>query len=133
MTRIYSHSTSLLIPQQSEAPYFETTIRYIGGLLSAYALSGLPGSASTTKHGESRALLLHRVEELVRKLDPVFNTPSGMPYPSVDPGTWVPLSLAVMAHLIDYTNAIAEVTPEEAIQSWQRSARCNWNTATSPR
>jgi mannosyl-oligosaccharide alpha-1,2-mannosidase len=47
-------------------PYFETVIRYLGGLLSAYAIS--PNQS-----------LLTRAEELAAILDPVFDTPSGMP------------------------------------------------------
>ncbi|GJJ12008.1 hypothetical protein Clacol_006246 [Clathrus columnatus] len=48
------------------APFFETVIRYLGGLLSAYALSNEP-------------ILLQRAEELGNKLLPAFDTPSGMP------------------------------------------------------
>ncbi|KAF8967710.1 glycoside hydrolase family 47 protein [Flammula alnicola] len=53
-------------------PFFETIIRYLGGLLSAYALS-------------KDRILLDRAEDLVTALDPIFNTPTGMPYYSVDP------------------------------------------------
>ncbi|PCH44101.1 glycoside hydrolase family 47 protein [Wolfiporia cocos MD-104 SS10] len=48
------------------APFFETVIRYLGGLLSAYALSREP-------------LLLQRADDLGRLLSPAFNTPSGFP------------------------------------------------------
>ncbi|KAF9464248.1 glycoside hydrolase family 47 protein [Collybia nuda] len=49
------------------APFFETTIRYLGGLLSAYALSKEP-------------VLLSRADDLGRALLPAFNaTPSGLP------------------------------------------------------
>ena len=53
-------------------PYFETIIRYLGGLLSAYALS-------------KDEILLRRAEELADTLDPVFNTPSGLPAFSYEP------------------------------------------------
>ena len=53
-------------------PYFETIIRYLGGLLSAYALT-------------KDALLLARADELAEKLEPVFNTPSGLPLFGVNP------------------------------------------------
>jgi mannosyl-oligosaccharide alpha-1,2-mannosidase len=63
------------IPIQSEyAPFFETVIRYLGGLLSAHALSG-------------ETILLVRADELGRKLLPAFNTPSGLPHHSVNPET----------------------------------------------
>ncbi|KAI0035309.1 mannosidase [Vararia minispora EC-137] len=56
------------------APFFETTIRHIGGLLSAYALSGKP-------------VLLEKADLLARKLSPVFETESGLPQFSVNPTT----------------------------------------------
>ena len=52
--------------QYNYAPFFETVIRYLGGLLSAYALSGDP-------------ILLSRADDLGKMLLPAFNTPSGLP------------------------------------------------------
>ena len=49
---------------------FETTIRYLGGLLSAYALSG-------------ESILLEKAVELGDALLPAFSTPSGLPYHQV--------------------------------------------------
>lgn len=60
--------------QQKFAPYFETTIRYLGGLLAAYAL-------------KKDTLLLQRAEELAQKLDPVFDTPTGLALFGVNPVT----------------------------------------------
>ncbi|KAG6896530.1 hypothetical protein C0992_007664 [Termitomyces sp. T32_za158] len=54
------------------APYFETIIRYLGGLLSAYTLS-------------KNQLFLDRADELAVKLNPVFNTKSGLALFSVNP------------------------------------------------
>ena len=48
------------------APFFETVIRYLGGLLSAYALSREP-------------VLLAKADELAGLLAPAFNTTSGLP------------------------------------------------------
>ncbi|KAJ6607001.1 glycoside hydrolase [Mycena sp. CBHHK59/15] len=56
------------------APFFETVIRYLGGLLSAYALSGEP-------------ILLQKADELGAMLLPAFNTPSGFPMYAVNPQT----------------------------------------------
>ncbi|CAO0795013.1 unnamed protein product [Mucor circinelloides] len=56
---------------------FETTIRYIGGLLSAYELSN---------HSD-RDILLKKAEELAIALLPAFNTPSGIPYYKFNPIT----------------------------------------------
>ena len=46
---------------------FETVIRYLGGLLSAYELSGEP-------------LLLQKARYLAEALTPAFSTPSGIPF-----------------------------------------------------
>jgi hypothetical protein len=54
------------------SPFFETVIRYLGGMMSAYALSGEP-------------ILLEKADELARVLSPVFNTSSGFPYYAVNP------------------------------------------------
>lgn len=59
-----------LSSQGAQAPFFETTIRYLGGLLSAYALSNEP-------------VLLEKADELGRLLSPAFTTPSGFPTFSV--------------------------------------------------
>jgi len=46
--------------------FFETIIRHLGGLLSAYALSG-------------EEIMLLRADDLGRALLPAFDTPSGLP------------------------------------------------------
>ncbi|KAG9125459.1 mannosyl-oligosaccharide alpha-1,2-mannosidase, partial [Ceratobasidium sp. 392] len=51
---------------------FEITIRVLGGLLSAYALSG------------KDAIYLQRAQELADRLLPAFNTPHGLPVPNVN-------------------------------------------------
>ncbi|KAI9272993.1 glycoside hydrolase [Phascolomyces articulosus] len=50
---------------------FETTIRYVGGLLSAYELSG-------------DEMFVEKTVELVDRLLPAFNTPTGIPYQYVN-------------------------------------------------
>jgi mannosyl-oligosaccharide alpha-1,2-mannosidase len=60
---------SLHLHTQSQgvyAPFFETVIRYLGGLLSAYALS-------------RDTILLQRADDLGRLLSPAFGTDSGFP------------------------------------------------------
>ncbi|TDL23978.1 seven-hairpin glycosidase [Rickenella mellea] len=64
--------------QYNYAPFFETTIRYLGGLLSAYAMS-------------HDVILLQRADELAHYLLPVFNTTSGYPVYSVNPVTGMTL------------------------------------------
>ncbi|TDL21105.1 seven-hairpin glycosidase [Rickenella mellea] len=58
-------------------PFFETNIRYLGGLLSAYALS-------------QDSILLERAEELGHLLLPAFNTTSGFPVYSMNIKTGLP-------------------------------------------
>ncbi len=62
--------------QEDDIPYFETVIRYLGGLLSAYAIS-------------PNRMLLDRAEELAEVLDPVFSTASGLASFSINPVTFV--------------------------------------------
>jgi len=62
------------LTQDKFAPFFETVIRVLGGLLSAHALSGEP-------------VLLSRADDLGRALLPVFNTTSGLPMYSVNTAT----------------------------------------------
>ncbi|KAJ8495292.1 hypothetical protein ONZ45_g12916 [Pleurotus djamor] len=52
--------------EDAYAPFFETVIRYLGGLLSAYALSGTE-------------VFLSRASDLGKMLLPAFDTPSGFP------------------------------------------------------
>ncbi|KAF9006005.1 seven-hairpin glycosidase [Cyathus striatus] len=58
--------STFVLDQGSFAPFFETIIRYLGGLLSAYALSAEP-------------VLLSRADDLGKMLLPAFNTTSGLP------------------------------------------------------
>ncbi|KAH9967560.1 glycoside hydrolase [Russula dissimulans] len=64
-------NTTFALPPERYAPFFETVIRYLGGLLSAYALSQDP-------------ILLTRADDLGAALLPVFDTPSGLPIYSVN-------------------------------------------------
>ncbi|KAJ7461276.1 glycoside hydrolase [Mycena galericulata] len=68
---------------------FETTIRVLGGLLSTYHLSG------------SDPLYLRHAIDLADRLLPAFDTPSGLPYSSVDlaarkgiPDQWAPNAIS---------------------------------------
>ncbi|XP_030014752.1 mannosyl-oligosaccharide 1,2-alpha-mannosidase IA isoform X2 [Sphaeramia orbicularis] len=58
--------TSLDLNSNGEASLFEVNIRYVGGLLSAYYLTG-------------EELFKNKVVELGEKLLPAFNTPTGIP------------------------------------------------------
>lgn len=61
---------------------FETTIRILGGLLSAHLIASdyATGMRVPSYNGE----LLHLSEDLARRLLPAFDTPTGIPYGSVN-------------------------------------------------
>ncbi|TFK39934.1 seven-hairpin glycosidase [Crucibulum laeve] len=63
--------STFALKENNYAPFFETVIRYLGGLLSAYALSGEP-------------VLLTRADDLGSMLLPAFNTTSGLPMYAVN-------------------------------------------------
>ena len=66
------HGTySIFLLQNSYVQFFETVIRYLGGLLSAYALTG-------------NAIYVTHADELGMRLLPIFNTTSGLPPFSVN-------------------------------------------------
>ncbi|KAF9516571.1 glycoside hydrolase family 47 protein [Hydnum rufescens UP504] len=75
-TRALAHVSKIAIKIMCTGtiPFFETVIRYLGGLLSAYALSG-------------DAILLTKADELAQTLLPVFDSPKGMPHFGYDPST----------------------------------------------
>ncbi|XP_043218312.1 mannosyl-oligosaccharide 1,2-alpha-mannosidase IA-like [Amphibalanus amphitrite] len=58
----------------SEVSVFEVNIRYVGGLLACFALTG-------------DALFRDKAEEIARALLPAFDTPTGIPYAMVVPAT----------------------------------------------
>ena len=63
---------------------FETTIRYLGGLLSVvemYDVGMIPEDVMT---GEARDLILEHTITLAEKLAPAYDTPTGMLWPRVD-------------------------------------------------
>ena len=64
---------SMRLTQTAPASFFETTIRVLGGLLSAFDLSG-------------DAAIKGRAVELGRKLLPALDTPSGLPVARVSLG-----------------------------------------------
>ena len=67
----------------SPTSVFETTIRFVGGLLSAYALSKDP-------------MFLEKAMQVADSLLPAFETPFGVPYPRVTPCRKVNLNVIQM-------------------------------------
>lgn len=64
--------------QEKKISLFETSIRALGGLVSMYEL---------TKDG----MYLKKATQLGKKLLPVFNSPTGLPYKYMNMKTYVPL------------------------------------------
>lgn len=97
------------------APFFETVIRYLGGLMSAYALSKEP-------------ILLEKADELARLLSPAFNTSTGFPYYAVNPisGATSGPDYGVLAEIssfqLEYT-AVAKAAKNK--DHWEKVARVN--------
>ncbi|XP_004848847.1 endoplasmic reticulum mannosyl-oligosaccharide 1,2-alpha-mannosidase [Heterocephalus glaber] len=85
-------STELNFEKDVDVNLFESTIRVLGGLLSAYHLSG-------------DSLFLRKAEDFGNRLMPAFATPSKIPYSDVNIGTGV-------AHPPRWTSdsTVAEVT-----------------------
>uniref|UniRef100_A0A9L0RA02 alpha-1,2-Mannosidase n=1 Tax=Equus caballus TaxID=9796 RepID=A0A9L0RA02_HORSE len=85
-------SKKLVFQKDVDVNLFESTIRILGGLLSAYHLSG--------DH-----LFLEKAEDFGNRLLPAFQTPSKIPYSDVNIGTGV-------AHPPRWTSdsTVAEVT-----------------------
>ena len=62
---------------------FETNIRIVGGLLSAHLMARRAG-VSVPVGWPRQGPLLSLAEDVVRRLLPAFNTPTGMPYGTVN-------------------------------------------------
>lgn len=68
---IIFNSNLILFKKDKTVSVFESTIRMIGGLLSAYELS-------------RDKLFLTKAEELAIRFLPAFDTPSGIPFGSIN-------------------------------------------------
>ncbi|KAK5990774.1 Mannosyl-oligosaccharide 1,2-alpha-mannosidase [Cladobotryum mycophilum] len=81
-------STSLTWDQNQDVNTFETTIRMLGGLLSAYYLSTeFPNLAPLTEDdpgAEGEDLYLEKAKDLADRLLAAFDSGSGIPYASVN-------------------------------------------------
>ncbi|KZF24627.1 glycoside hydrolase family 47 protein [Xylona heveae TC161] len=103
-------STTLTYDQDQEVNTFETTIRMLGGLLSAHYLSNeypdlaaLPDSAAGAP-GED--LFLEKASDLANRLLGAYDSPSGIPYASVN--------LRTMAGIPSHNDGGASSTAEAA-------------------
>ena len=126
------NGTDFTITARGEIPLFETTIRYLGGLLGAYDISG-----------GTKKILVRKAVELAEVLMGAFDTPNRMPQTfyqwrptfTTQPhraGTRVVLSelgslsveftrLAQITGEAKYYDAIARIT--DALEAWQKDTR----------
>ncbi|XP_028028990.1 mannosyl-oligosaccharide alpha-1,2-mannosidase IA-like [Bombyx mandarina] len=81
---IYPIETVLEL-QDSELSVFETTIRFVGGLLSCYALTG-------------DTIFRDKAAEVADALLPAFETPTGLPYALINPSTNVRRVFLIISH-----------------------------------
>ncbi|KAF2201060.1 seven-hairpin glycosidase [Delitschia confertaspora ATCC 74209] len=63
---------------------FETTIRYLGGLVSLVDLSDAGLIPTNIINPETREILLRQATTLAMSLGPAYDTPTGMPWPRVN-------------------------------------------------
>jgi mannosyl-oligosaccharide alpha-1,2-mannosidase len=85
-------STSLTYDQSQDVNTFETTIRMLGGLLSAHYLSteypNLAPIAEDDPGTRGEDLYLEKAKDLADRLMSAFDSPTGIPYASIDLGTF---------------------------------------------
>ncbi|KAL0565646.1 hypothetical protein V5O48_016374 [Marasmius crinis-equi] len=96
------------LAEDEVAPYFETVIRYLGGLLSTYALT-------------KEETLLRRADELAERLDPVFKTESGLPLYGINPhtgGTQGP-EIGILAEVASLQLEYATLAKMTGKQKWR--------------
>lgn len=74
------------IVQDKYVPFFETQIRYFGGLLSSYYLASISPDDEVR---EAAPILRMKAEELGEAMLPAFNTNSGLPASSIDTSRYV--------------------------------------------
>ncbi|TAQ90505.1 hypothetical protein B7494_g1190 [Chlorociboria aeruginascens] len=101
-------TTSLTYDQDQEVNTFETTIRMLGGLLSAHYLSTtFPDMAPLDEDDEGAAgedLYIEKAKDLADRLIGAFDSPSGIPYASVNLKT----SHGVVSHADGGASSTAE-------------------------
>ncbi|MBN3304049.1 EDEM2 protein, partial [Amia calva] len=119
------------------ASVFETNIRVVGGLLSAHMLSkkaGIELEAGWPCSGP----LLRMAEEAARKLLPAFQTPTGMPYGTVNlllgvnpTETPVTCTAGVGTFILEFS-ALSRLTGDPVFEDVARKAlRGLWNTRSN--
>ncbi|KAI1435019.1 glycoside hydrolase family 47 protein [Xylaria sp. CBS 124048] len=103
-------ANSLTYDQNQDVSTFETTIRMLGGLLSAHYLSNEYPSLAPITDDDAGApgedLYLEKARDLADRLVVAFDTPSGIPYASVNIGGYK----GIPAHDHSGASSTAEAT-----------------------
>lgn len=103
-------STSLQYTQDHDVSTFETTIRMLGGLLSAHYLSTqyptLAPIADDDVGAAGEDLYIERATDLAERLLGAFESPSGIPYASVN----LNKSMGIQSHSDGGASSTAEAT-----------------------
>jgi hypothetical protein len=97
------------LTQDTDVNLFETTIRVLGGLLSAFHLSG------------NDPLYRDKAVQLAERLLPAFQSPSGVPFSDVNLGTG-------KAHPPKWTEQVPPYTPGTLI-----AKQCTWRFSVGKR
>ncbi|XP_061758572.1 ER degradation-enhancing alpha-mannosidase-like protein 2 [Nerophis ophidion] len=116
------------------ASVFETNIRVVGGLLSAHMLSGRAGM-QLEPGWPCSGPLLRMAEDAARKLLPAFQTPTGMPYGTVNllrgvspTETPVTCTAGVGTFILEFAT-LSRLTGDATFENVARRAlRVLWNT-----
>ncbi|XP_074322190.1 alpha-mannosidase I MNS4 isoform X3 [Apium graveolens] len=124
--------------QNKTVSVFETTIRILGGLLSAHLIASDYATGMRIPSYDDE--LLHLAEDLARRLLPAFDTPTGIPYGSVNllygvdeneskitstaGGGTLTLEFGVLSRLTD-DPIFEQVTKNSVLGLWARRSRIN--------
>ncbi|KAH0460851.1 hypothetical protein IEQ34_008426 [Dendrobium chrysotoxum] len=110
---------------------FETTIRVLGGLLSAHLIASDYSTGMKIQNYDDE--LLHLAEDLARRMLPAFETPTGIPFGSVNllqgitstaGGGTLTLEFGVLSRLTN--NPIFEQVTKNAVRGiWARRSKIN--------
>uniref|UniRef100_A0A8D3CR09 alpha-1,2-Mannosidase n=1 Tax=Scophthalmus maximus TaxID=52904 RepID=A0A8D3CR09_SCOMX len=116
------------------ASVFETNIRVVGGLLSAHLLAGRAGM-ELEPGWPCSGPLLRMAEDAARKLLPAFQTPTGMPYGTVNllhgvspTETPVTCTAGVGTYILEFAT-LSRLTGDPTFENLARQAlRALWKT-----
>ena len=134
-TYTYDYILTIVFTLQNKyVPFFETQIRYFGGLLSSYHLASISPYEDVR---ETASMLRKKAEELGEAMLPAFNTESGLPVGSVDTSRYArynssptTLSLLSSTHIDGLCSAGEHNLKQAPKPTSPKSRRIRWNINT---